>query len=237
MSVKRGMLTSLQYRCHSSLTWHQRNYQWGFSFLLLFSMIMMLLFWTFGIVIMWCCTQITMQKRGQHSIAGTHKAVIELAAAMSTELDMDLLDCKFLSEKEIQERITAVQGGCISYNSPLLVEKELSETSLRRWLYLNRWWFLATCALVITTGLMPLSDLLFCFWMVGPTLGMIIALSIGTTPKSRSVFVLVFTILSSVPVVYIAIVVHQGRCLRPFGGYSSTNAFLFYGVYGACKYW
>ncbi|KAI4657005.1 uncharacterized protein J4E79_007620 [Alternaria viburni] len=82
-----------------------RIYQWGFSSIQLFCMDIMLLVWTIGIVTMWWRAQSTMLKRGRDSVAGTHKAVLELAAAMSRELDVDVIDHKTVSEEQVQERI------------------------------------------------------------------------------------------------------------------------------------
>jgi hypothetical protein len=170
----------------------------------------MLLVWTLGILIMCWRAQTTMMKRGRDSVTGTHKAVLELAAAMSRELEIDVNDLKVVSEDQVQERIAEVHGGRISYDSSLLIEKQLPDTSLRRWLVENTWWYLVTWVFVVTSSFVWGWDLWFCFWTLGPTVGLLCALCIGTTPKSRSVMISVFTILSSVPMVILQVLIAVG---------------------------
>ena len=75
------------------------NHRWGFSSIQLFCADILLLVWAIGIVMMLWRTQTIMLKRGRNSVAGTHKAVPELAAAMSRELDVDVVDHKAVSEE------------------------------------------------------------------------------------------------------------------------------------------
>jgi len=75
-----------------------------------------------GIVAMWWHAQTTMLKRGRCAVAGTHKAVLELAAAMSRELDVDVINHKTGAEKQVQERSTQAQEEIIVYDSSLLME-------------------------------------------------------------------------------------------------------------------
>ena len=178
----------------------------------------MLLFWTIGIIIMWWRAQATILKRGRVTVTGANKAVIELAAAMSKELDLNVLDDDLPSEVQFQKSIKAKEGGCISYNNQLLTEMQLPNTSLRRWLIRDMWWILTTFLFaVISLCMWPVSifwgpgSLLGLIWSHGPTLGLLIALGVGTTPKSRGVFILVCTILSSIVLVCMAALVNSPR--------------------------
>jgi FtsH-binding integral membrane protein len=134
---------------------------------------------------------------------------------MSKELDLNVLDEELPSEGQVQKSINAKEGGCISYNNQLLTEKQLPNTSLRRWLMRETWWILAAFLFVVASCCMwslPVGSLfaywtpgsLLGFWSHGPTIGLLIALGVGTTPKSRGVFILVCTVLSSTLVVILA---------------------------------
>ena len=62
---------------------------------------------------MWWRTQTTMFKRGRDSVAGTHTAVLELAATMSRELDVEVIDHKAVSEEQVQERIKYMEDASL----------------------------------------------------------------------------------------------------------------------------
>jgi hypothetical protein len=180
----------------------------------------MLLIWTIGVITMWWRAQATMLKRGRLTVTGINKAVIELAAAMSKELDLNVLDEELPSEVQVQKSINAKEGGCISYSNQLLTEKHLPNTSLRRWLMRDTWWILATFLFVVASCCMWSVSSFFAFstpgsllgfWSHGPTLGLLIALGVGTTPKSRGVFILVCTILSSILLVCVAVYGHSRK--------------------------
>ncbi|KAH6637844.1 hypothetical protein C7974DRAFT_450972 [Boeremia exigua] len=94
------------------------DYRWGFSFWQLFICIMLLLAWTVGIYIMWIYTHNTMALRNRHTedVAGEYRAVLELAAAMQADLDIEDTDLSVLREKQLKERIDKeARGGAIAY--------------------------------------------------------------------------------------------------------------------------
>lgn len=157
----------------------------------------MLLVWAMGIFVMWYRAKSIMLKRGRESVAGTNKAVIELAAAMLKELDMDDLDSKVLTEKQIQHRIAAVQGGCISYSCSILTEDRLADTSVVEWLRKDRWWIAATVVFVAATSFVWILGIWVAILFAGPMFGLITALLFGSTWKSKGLFVLCWTVIGS----------------------------------------
>ncbi|KAJ8106925.1 hypothetical protein OPT61_g9216 [Boeremia exigua] len=123
------------------------NYQWGFSFLQLFICILLLLAWTIGIYVMWIYTHYTlaMSNRLSDEISGECRAVLELAAAMQTELDMQDIDPAILREKPLKSRIDKeLRGGAVAYSHPDSTPKVHSiRNGLKRWFKTEKWWFLA----------------------------------------------------------------------------------------------
>lgn len=67
---------------------------------------------------MWIYTHYTLALRNrlQEQISGEHRAVLELAAAMQTELEIEHVDPHLLREKQLRERINkGIRGGAVSY--------------------------------------------------------------------------------------------------------------------------
>ncbi|KAJ4357447.1 uncharacterized protein N0V89_002022 [Didymosphaeria variabile] len=129
------------------------NYQWGFSFIQLFIMNIMLLIWTLGILIMWYRAQSTMQKRGRVSVAGVHKAVVELAETMHKELDAEDFDLSLSTEAQIKQRTAAAKGGSIAYDAPLVDEK-VPDASFTKWLKREKWWLIVTFVFIFATSVL-----------------------------------------------------------------------------------
>jgi hypothetical protein len=78
----------------------------------------LLLAWTLGIYALWLHTHYTMMLRKQlyEEISGEHRAILELAAAMQRELDVEDINPLVLREKQLKERINMeILGGRISY--------------------------------------------------------------------------------------------------------------------------
>jgi hypothetical protein len=85
----------------------------------------MLLFWALGLLAMWARARYTMHLRNRTTVAGEHKATLELAASMVQELTPDNTDLLSLSEQQIKKRIRGVRGGNIAYSSSI-VERRYS---------------------------------------------------------------------------------------------------------------
>ncbi|KAF2020102.1 hypothetical protein BU24DRAFT_477246 [Aaosphaeria arxii CBS 175.79] len=118
------------------------NYKWGFSFVQLFCMVVMLLIWSIGILAMRIQARSTLRRRGRESIAGRHKAVIQLAAAMQEHMGDRNLMLESLDEIDLERRIKEVQGGAISYAFPTSGITRSQSTTLR---YFRAWF----CVLAI----------------------------------------------------------------------------------------
>ncbi|PSN68740.1 hypothetical protein BS50DRAFT_453521, partial [Corynespora cassiicola Philippines] len=99
----------------------QTNYQWGFSFMQLNLVIILLLIWAIGIYSMWITSHFTMRRRGRTEVAGEQKAIFELANAMHEQLSRHMKDIPNQPEASISKCITQdLHGGEISYRPQLV---------------------------------------------------------------------------------------------------------------------
>ncbi|KAF2676643.1 hypothetical protein K458DRAFT_379709 [Lentithecium fluviatile CBS 122367] len=172
------------------------HYQWGFSFIQLFVMNIMLLVWAIGILTMWAVTRMTMRKRGRRAIAGEHKATLELAASMNKELFIENADLQSLSEQDIKERITNVAGGNIAYSLFILNERTPLNVEIRAWFKRERWWLCAISLFLIPASFVWIwPPLVAEVALLGPLFGLVFSVAFGTTYRSRILFTFVSSIL------------------------------------------
>ena len=174
-------------------------YQWGFSFIQLFMMITMLLIWTIGILTIWIHARDVMRKRGQDTVAGAYKAVIDLAAAMQEELGTDGASLAVLTEKELQQRVANAQGGSISYSLPILTQSDLRSQDAWKWLKRERWWLLVTFLCVVTTCTVWMASFWASILLTGTSFGLIFSIISVSTVRSRVLFTLLSTLLCLIP--------------------------------------
>ncbi|KAI0582429.1 hypothetical protein Ptr902_00693 [Pyrenophora tritici-repentis] len=120
-------------RCQAVL-----DYQWGFSFIQLFMMVIILIIWTIGILVMWRRSQSTVKRRARKEVAGENKAILELSYTMRRQLSEHTReegeDDSTITESVLSDRIKKdLQGGSISYLTPLLPNGDSTE----KWTFLN----------------------------------------------------------------------------------------------------
>ncbi|RSL60113.1 hypothetical protein CEP53_005560 [Fusarium sp. AF-6] len=91
------------------------RFQWGFSFLQVLALSMFLLFWTFGIAIMWTKAHMTLKLNGCSTSSAGWKSLLEYASAIEAEPKEAGIDYKSLDDDQLDEKIQEVlQGGSIS---------------------------------------------------------------------------------------------------------------------------
>lgn len=185
---------------YRTLTGDTQNYQWGFSFIQLVIMMILLWLWTIGITIMWALTKLTMKQRGREDVAGEYKAVFELSDAMREQLsplqNEDAKDVREIDESTLRKRITKdLRGGTIAYETLLLSEGESStadsDWSVKGWAKREAWWLLALVTSMIVSGLCIRAFIsqggrgdLFIFWAL--PFALMFSMYVGTTHRSRS---------------------------------------------------
>jgi hypothetical protein len=154
---------------------------------------------------MWIYTHFTMALRNRHSeeISGENRAVLELAVAMQTELDIKDTDPSALREKDLKESIKQIRGGTISSAH---LDSTLRSHSVRKslmvWIKIEKWWFSAmfiTSVLCATgTWFMPL---FIWIWFLGVWCGQFWAFCIGTTMGSRLLVILFWSLVGVLVIV------------------------------------
>lgn len=121
--------SSTQGRCQPDIT-----YMWGFSFLLLFNFLLVLLFWSVGTYLLWLNSRTSNDYHEEPEIAGGYKAVLELASVMNSQLTRQGNDPMVLPEEKIQELIRKdLDGGAMKYRQVLRQEKFRYWSDVARW--------------------------------------------------------------------------------------------------------
>lgn len=153
--------TCANYQCsQKTATDIAQTYQWGFSFIQLNIMVILLWIWTLGILIMYMTSKFTRLQRGRADVAGEYKAVFELADAMREQLVQqeaeNAKDIHHFTESTLRKRITKdLRGGTIAYDTTLL--PETSDTtaidwSFKAWAKREVWWLLALAVSLVVDG-------------------------------------------------------------------------------------
>jgi hypothetical protein len=169
------------------------TYKWGFSFMILFICLLLVLLWSIGTYIMWLKAHLALRAHGEPEIVGEYKAVIELAAAMNNEFGKHNENTEFLREQQIQGKIRHVMnGGTMWYDSPLQGKEFTFWDGFKRWVKKDKWWwpaYISSAAFLVLgsckTDLFFISLFLF--------MGVFTARTVGQTWKSRCLIVLIFT--------------------------------------------
>ena len=165
---------------------------------------------------MWIYTHYTLALRNRHpeEISGEYRAVLELAAAMQTELDIEDTDPSVLREKQLKDRIDKeIRGGAVSYAYPDTTLKSYSIwkslkvwfKSLKVWFKINRWWFLAILSTTIVCSIpwgfwSSTAGFWFSCWLWSIWFGQFRAFCIGTTVGSRLLIILFWSFVGGLAV-------------------------------------
>lgn len=181
------------------------DYQWGFSFLQLLVCLILLLLWTVGIYILWLRAHFTQKLRGRDPSqnSGEHKAVLELAEAMTQELSIQHINPSLLVEKKINDRVNNEhRGGAISYVLTYPVPQTYSfRKGTANWLKREKWWLAWTVVSTFPCSTFfllpsPYSGQLW-LWSFGLPVGSILAMCIGKSNGSRIIIVLFWCALAA----------------------------------------
>jgi hypothetical protein len=148
---------------------------------------------------MWIYTHYTIASHARHpeKVPGEYRAILELAVAMRTELDIGDARLSVLEEKQLRERIKKeIQGGAISHAYPDAELKVYSiRKSLRVWLKENTRWFVAMAlTTLVCTGLWILMPMWLWLWLLCVWFGQLFSFCIGTTTGSRLLIISIFSV-------------------------------------------
>ncbi|KIW39208.1 uncharacterized protein PV06_09002 [Exophiala oligosperma] len=110
------------------------SYKWGFSFLVLFNVIMTFTVWCLGMYILWLDAWLNSRFDRAGRTMGLHRAVLDLAACMNQDVDEG--GREMMSNGELHDKIRkGLNGGQITYE--MLDEKWLP---VSRRAVLDLWW-------------------------------------------------------------------------------------------------
>ncbi|KAE9572776.1 hypothetical protein CGMCC3_g11228 [Colletotrichum fructicola] len=163
----------------------RETYQWGFSYIQLFIMLLLLILWTLGMSAMWVKSHMTMRMRSRFDKPKGFKGVLELAAAIRKELqesNPDDLTHDQLSE-EIKKRL---RGGTIE------LEKAGSPVmygvwgGLWGWIKNWRWWTTTWCLLTAIGSLLITYKGGVFLWIMILSASIFFAMVIGRSSKSMA---------------------------------------------------
>ena len=181
-----------------------QRYQWGFSFIQLFIMNILVLLWALGIFFMWAIARLRMHQQGHTSIAGEHKATLELAASMLEGLPTspDSTDPLFLSETDLLAHVQSIHGGSVAYTSSLVLKVPISfRHEIKVWARREAKWLCGLALFLVLATFLWQFNIMFEVWLIGPICGLSFSLAFGSTWRSRFLFTMVFTVLSTIPVI------------------------------------
>jgi hypothetical protein len=204
-------------------------------------MVIFLLLWTIGIYIMYLRAHFTLRLQHRTCVPGEIKAVFELSDAMKSGFQSIDQDPANLEEHQLRRRIRdALKGGQIAYHHNLPVPLDSPERySFRKgvvrwlkrrksWWKSERWWLVA---LVIVSTLFSTAWIYssgFFLFMLGPIVGIIFAMQIGSTLRSRLFIVFVLSLASALAIMGYGIYtlqkckqyVHKNHCYYPLWYYN-----------------
>ncbi|KAH7351446.1 hypothetical protein BKA66DRAFT_475845 [Pyrenochaeta sp. MPI-SDFR-AT-0127] len=168
---------------------------------------------------MWFRTHRAMKRRKRRTddVSGEHRAVIELAATMQYELDIQDIDPSLLREETLKERVDKeLRGGAISYAyAKIEVQADSSSKgrgSIKAWFRREKWWFSAIvftsllCSTIWMSSMYsaygePQGAMWFWAWCFGVWFGQFWAFCIGTTTGSRMLIILFWSAVAAIVVI------------------------------------
>ncbi|OHF02726.1 hypothetical protein CORC01_01827 [Colletotrichum orchidophilum] len=175
----------------------RESYQWGFSYLQLYILILLLVLWTLSLAYMWLKARLTRGMRQRYDVPRGYKGVLTMSDAMRKELqetDPDQLSHDQLSA-EIKKRL---KGGSMQLE---LTHSPATYGFWRAswmWFKEEKWWVGAILLMLgLSLTLMHL-DFLFGLWLLVPMMSHLLALMIGRSKKSRIVISLVSSVVGTI---------------------------------------
>ncbi|KAM7213210.1 hypothetical protein V8F06_011425 [Rhypophila decipiens] len=197
-------LYTLDYVQENGSCQQQKSYQWGFSFLQVFLMAILLLIWTCGTHFTWLKAQKTLEKQkklheADKEVPSEFKASLALASTVGFEMAMaGKENPELLTNDQLHSAIQGdLHGGRIMSSTSEITTTipEQYNPMKEIWSICKRRWFIFP-ALVLTTLCMTILVLLpIMSFLVGGAIfliplhtGLVFAISIGSTSRSRGFF-------------------------------------------------
>ena len=164
-----------------------QSYQWGFSFFQLFLMVVFLSIWNIGIYFMWLKAHLTMKQRGRSDTPMGYRGLLDLATSVNDSLKADKEEPVEMTNGQLRYRIQKRwDGGKIAYDSVPLQRPYSFREGFKTWVKTNKRW---RAALFVSASLCSTTWMLsgtFFFFSTFSFLGVLFAVLLGQTHKSRT---------------------------------------------------
>lgn len=205
----------------SSITIHRANktqnsvqkYQWGFSFLQLYVVVILLALWSIGMGVLWKVSHDMLESNHREVASGNWKGLLDLAETIRMQVKDAGIDIDNLSDQQLEDEIQSVlHGGSVSSQ-----HMPTNSFSISCWLWKSKWpvivGILATVLMATEHALRPYSfglygyaapggNSTYCILMFVPLYTMLclsVSLTVGNTLKQKFV---VFMLSSGICVVF-----------------------------------
>lgn len=189
------------------------EYQWGFSFLQLFILLLLLNLWGMGLYILWLKGHLTLKMRDSGHVPQNYTAVLGLADTVRAELQELAEDADHFTNEEIEAIVDKhLHGG--QYVSAKLEDTRSFGFARGIWCWMRKeliWGVVLVMLLIVALALsvaVPLEDpdsdtynptprklWEFCLFL---TPGYLFTLAVGRTARSRFGFLLVAVAVSAI---------------------------------------
>ena len=167
-------------------------------------MLLLLWLWTVGMILMWYEAQKVLTLRGQTDVSRSYKSVLDLAAAIQTDLTQAGRESTLLTSKELELQIeNRFSGGAITVDvpgtpKPYHLFRALGKSTRRNWP-----WAVAYFLTLICIMLNLWNSYHFVLLGCGFFLALLCATIVGPTNRARlfifAVAVTVWTLFAMVP--------------------------------------
>lgn len=187
------------------------TYKWGFAFVILYILTVLLLAWVIGMYLTWLKAHFAMDSLGHPVVPDEYKAIMELAAAIQKEFIESGQDPNELTGHQIEKHIkTELRGGAICLQDALKPGNTAFFPTWYQWAKsvwwtgTRKWWIsslivsvVAAMSIFFSAGYSPglgFGIVVLCFIPVG----ILCALLIGSKLGSRLLIISFFTTLGIV---------------------------------------
>ena len=164
-----------------------QTYQWGFSYIQLNVMLIILFIWTWGVYFMWLKAHLTMRIRNRKGPSGDFKSIVELSEAIRAEMEKLGKDVNDLTNDELKELSREqLRGGKMGYVSSIMPEHYSFRKGLSRWARQQWPWIILTTIHLVMAGTAILYYT-FAYWLFWIHVFFLtgIAMLIASTTRSR----------------------------------------------------
>ncbi|KAI0527840.1 hypothetical protein F5B22DRAFT_6514 [Xylaria bambusicola] len=179
-----------------------KSFHWGFSYIQLFILILVLILWTGCTCLFQYYTRRFPTLEDQPERPRGLRAILLLARAADDELKANGINPHSLTDKHLKRQVyKSLKGGATSFGFPL--RKKSARSSISEWMKRDLPWVISAIALAVALSLWMVVFILPPLLFFPLSLAIFWAYFIGTTIKSRFLLALCLLTLDSIVLVLI----------------------------------